>query len=150
MNTRTASLIGVTWGIIVGVFFILLLDRRWIPPVVISQEEVRPDVVKAGGQIEFMWSVYENRIGCSGTIERTLTSSDMRVYQYPPTNVVYRGPAVGPVSRKYKFVRRLDIPEGVSDGPARFTVVAHRWCNPVQHLWPITTPPSNFYFTIRS
>lgn len=114
---------------LLGVFFILLCDRR--EPLIVDALTITPNPVHSGTKAYVIFGAQSKR-DCDGEVRRTIVDSGGHVFVLSPEPSIY--PSLLPDDKR-QFVKTFDVPFGMKPGVATYIADVYRWCNPPQHLF---------------
>jgi len=100
------------------------------PPIIVVNTEMHPPQVVAGQTVRVTWTAREFR-ACDGVVNRRFIDSAGVIFDTAPIPTVYRRQLSG---GGRSFSREIQIPSGMSPGPAIYTGTRRYWCNPLQQL----------------
>lgn len=123
---------------LIGPITYMALDRT--PPLVPYIGEMVPNKASPGDTVRIDFTVNVNR-QCRGTVHREIVDSSRVVHILESIPSVIR-------DTEFHVSRRLQIPYNLSWGPARYRVIVHYVCNPLQNWWPIEVRSPDIVFTV--
>jgi hypothetical protein len=122
----------------------IMLSYR-VQPVTISGGYITPSTVHAGDTIRITWTATEHR-ACDGYIIQRVIDSLGYIHEMERTPTVYHE-TLDHGGRT--FQKLLTLPLHMAPGPAIYSPVVYRWCNPLQKwLWPIPADIPKIMFNV--
>lgn len=111
---------------------ILIAGNRSSPYTYLRGHIEPPGVV--AGQLGYVHWVGMYKRNCSGEFYRSVVDSGDNVHSLL---MIPDPPDDDELNVEVSWTRAFILPNGASEGQARYRVYANYWCNSLQHLWPI-------------
>jgi hypothetical protein len=143
MRVALGTIIG---GLVVAPLTFWIVDRE--PPIYRYDGKMTPNLVQGGDWVTIEWNIRAVR-NCeewppNRGVTRVIIDSTGKLHDMEPTTAI----AGKAESSKEEIKRRVRLPMGMTDGPARYRSVACFKCNWTQRWLPVCVSSPEIPFTV--